>query len=231
MQLEIWTDFACPYCYIGERLLQAALDRFEYRDEVSVSLRSFELHPGAPTSMSEDVYTTFAKEIGKPIDEARETLGKIKRLAQTAGLEYDIDRMQMVNTRDAHRLAVLADRTGLRPALSERLFAAYFCEGRNIADTATLRETALATGLDAEQTDRVLADKTLFDSAVQSEHNAAVAMNIDYVPYFLVNNKDAISGVVTEQKLLDFLIHTREHLNDTTSTTIEGAACGIHGCN
>lgn len=229
LQVEIWSDFACPYCFIGERRFEAALNRFEHKDEVSVQFRSFELNPNAPRIMDKDVWLTTAETHETDVEGAKKFWKEIRDLAATANLHYDIEHLQLVNTHDAHRLAHLADKYQKRGEVTDLLFQAHFEQGLSLTDTVVLKQIAAKAGLPEVEVEELLQGDN-FTKDVKREHRAAEIMNIDYVPYFQVGDQNKVSGVVTEEQLLAFLQQVWDNLDSDGGVSIGGAACGIHGC-
>src|SRR4051794_34206873 len=151
MKVEIWSDLVCPFCYIGKRNLEAALERFEHRDEVTVRWRSFQLDPDAPREPEGDLHDHLAAKYGGGRARAIEMNARVTETAASVGLRFDLDNAKRGNTLDAHRVVHLARDHGLEDAAEERLFAAYFTEAEPIADRATLVRLGASIGLDADE--------------------------------------------------------------------------------
>ena len=148
MKIEIWSDVVCPWCYVGKRNLEAALAAFPHADRVTIEWRSFELDPTTPVRVELSMDEVLERKYGMSPDQAVAANRQMTELAATVGLEYHLDRVQIGNTFDAHRLIHLADAEGRGGAMKERLLAAYFTEGRSVSDHATLAELAQDVGLD-----------------------------------------------------------------------------------
>ena len=129
MDVEIWSDIACPWCYIGKRRFEAALAGFEHRDALRVTWRSFELDPAAPPEREGDRTVRLAEKYGITVERAREIEGDLTETAAQAGLEFRLDIARSGSTFDAHRIVHLAREHGLQDQVKERLLRAYFCEG------------------------------------------------------------------------------------------------------
>jgi predicted DsbA family dithiol-disulfide isomerase len=193
MKVEIWSDVACPFCYIGKRSFEQALEGFEHRDEVEVEWRSFQLDPTAPDRVEGGLNALIAKKYGRTEDEAREMNGRVIEMAAGFGLEYDFDRAQPSNTRDAHRLLHLARAHGLEDEAEERLFRAYFVEGERLSDHETLARLGEEVGLDRAEIGRVLAGDDLGD-AVDAEVAEAQGLGLSGVPAFVLDRRLLVSG-------------------------------------
>ena len=140
MVVEIWSDIACPWCYVGKRRFEAALAGFDH--EVEVVWRSFELDPGAPASREESAAEHLSAKYGMPVEEARARQAQLAAMAAADGLEFNFDRVRSANTFDAHRLTHLAKAHGLQDAMVERLQRAHFTDGELLSDHATLARLA-----------------------------------------------------------------------------------------
>jgi predicted DsbA family dithiol-disulfide isomerase len=193
MKVEIWSDVACPFCYIGKRSFEQALEGFEHRDEVEVEWRSFQLDPTAPEKVEGGLNALIAKKYGRTEDEAREMNARVIEMAAGFGLEYDFDRAQPSNTRDAHRLLHLARAHGLEDEAEERLFRAYFVEGERLGDHATLARLGEEVGLDRAEVERTLAGSDLGE-AVDAEVAEAQGLGLSGVPAFVLDRRLLVSG-------------------------------------
>ncbi|NQX63945.1 DsbA family oxidoreductase [Paenibacillus qinlingensis] len=193
MQVEIWSDFACPFCYIGKRRFEQALAEFEHRDQVQVVYRSFELDRHAPKSVPHDVYDMLSSRYGMSRQEAITMNEQMRRQAAADGLDFQFDSLVLTNTFDAHRLRLFAEQHGQGAAISELLFRAYFTESTNISDHDVLADIAAAVGIDREEALSVLASDQ-FAQSVRTEEENGSRMGIRGVPYYVINSKHAISG-------------------------------------
>ena len=193
MEVEIWSDVVCPWCYIGRRRFEAALGAFEHRDQVQVTLRSFELEPSAPRSRDLDGVTHLAQKYGVSVEQARAMQQNVVDLAAGEGLELRFDIARRGNTFDAHRLLHLAAERGLQGELNERLMRGYFTEGMPIGEPATLKRLATDVGLPAEDVRAVL-DSDRFAEDVREDERTAAAFGISGVPFFVVDRSLGVSG-------------------------------------
>src|SRR4051794_13438046 len=157
MKVEIWSDLVCPFCYIGKRNFEAALERFEQRDEVDVRWRSFQLDPDAPRSPEGDLHDHLAAKYGGGRARAIAMNARVTEAAAAVGLRFDLDNARRGTTLDAHRVVHVAREAGLEDAAEERLFAAYFTESEPIADRETLARLGGSIGLDPEAVRMMLA--------------------------------------------------------------------------
>ena len=204
MEVEIWSDVACPWCYVGKRRMEAALERFEGRDGVTVTWRSFELDPQAPRDAEIDVATHLAQKYGMTREQALDSQRRLADLAAPDGLDLHLDRARPANTFDAHRLVHLAAEHGIAGPVKERLMRAYHSEGEAVGDPATLARLATETGLAADEVADVLAGDR-FGDAVRADEREAASLGIDAVPYFVVDRRFAARGAQAPDALLELL--------------------------
>jgi len=205
MEVEIWSDVACPWCYLGKRRMEAALEGFEGRDEVNVTWRSFELDPSAPRE-GVDVTTHLAQKYGMTREQALDSQRRLAELAAPEGLDLHLDRARRANTFDAHRLVHLAAEQGIAGPVKERLMRAYHSEGEPVGDLGTLTRIATESGLDADEVADVLGGERFAD-AVRADEREAMSLGIDAVPYFVVDRRFAARGAQAPESLLELLRH------------------------
>jgi len=193
MTVEIWSDVICPFCYIGKRKFESALAQLPQRDRVDVLWRSFQLAPDTKTDPTRNAVRNLAEKKGWTLDFTRQAVAEVSDRARQVGLAFDYDRTVVANTFDAHRLAHFAATHGKGNEMAERLFQAYFVDGRNIADHTLLTALAVDTGLPADDVSGVLASAR-FATEVHRDINQAARMGINGVPFFVFDHKYAVSG-------------------------------------
>src|SRR6478735_1461999 len=192
MKIEVWSDFVCPFCYIGKRRLEQALQQFAHKDDVQVEFKSFELDPNAPVDTGKTINEALAAKYGMTIEQAKQANEGIGQQAASVGLSFNFDDMKPTNTFDAHRLAKFAE----------------------------------AAGLDREEARQILADKNAYANEVRSDEATAQQYGISGVPYFVVNQKYAISGAQPIETFVGALQQVWEEENPTPalkSLSPEGA--------
>jgi predicted DsbA family dithiol-disulfide isomerase len=204
MDVEIWSDIACPWCYVGKRRFEAALAAFEHRDDVAVTWRSFELDPQAPAERSVDSATHLAQKYGMSRDEALESQRKLTEVAAGDGLDMRFDLARGANTFDAHRLVQLAKAQGVQDAMKERLMRAYFTEGERIGDPDTLARLALEVGLAQDDVRELLAGVG-YATEVRDDERTAMALGINAVPFFVVDRRMGAAGAHPPEALGELL--------------------------
>jgi predicted DsbA family dithiol-disulfide isomerase len=204
MQVEIWSDVVCPFCYIGKRQLDAALAEWPQRDRVEVVWRSFQLAPDTRTDPTRNALQSLAEKKGWTLEYAREAMAAVINRASAIGLTLDYDRATVANTFDAHRLGHYAAAHGKGDEIAERLFKACFVDGRNVGDHATLVELTVEAGL-PEAGARAMLDSDQFATDVRRDIDEARRFGIAAVPCFVFDRKFAVSGAQGSSVLLQAL--------------------------
>lgn len=194
----------CPFCYIGKRRLEAALAQFPERDQVEVVWKSFQLDPNLKTNPHKSVSQSLAESKGWSPQQTAQSMAYVTNMAKEVGLDYDFDKAVVANSFDAHRFSHFAKKHGLQDQAEERLFAAYFTEGKNTADHQTLLELGVEIGLDATELAQVLAGND-YAEAVQTDIYEARQVGVSGVPFFVFNDKYTVSGAQSSALFLEVL--------------------------
>jgi predicted DsbA family dithiol-disulfide isomerase len=192
MQIEVWSDYACPWCALGTARLKVALRDFEHGDEVTVVHRAFELHRGAPARTEGTAEEAVSRKYGMPLEQVRAGHARLTALGAEVGFVFDFDRVRLGNTFDAHRLTRGARATECEAALVEQLFVAHFT-GRQLSDHDVLRDVAQSVGLPEMLTEDVLGS-TAYGDEVRADEAAAEELGVTGVPYFLIGGAWAVPG-------------------------------------
>ena len=204
MIVEIFSDVVCPWCAIGKRRFEAALERFEHRDEITVVWRAFELDPTAPTLSEGDLASHLASKYGMTKEQAIASQERLAEMAAVEGLEFHFDLARRANTFDAHRLLHFALAEGRQDALKERLFVAYFRDGEAISDHETLVRIAEESGLDGSSAKEILESDRYADE-VRADESEAQDFGITGVPFFVIDRHFGISGAQSAESILHAL--------------------------
>jgi predicted DsbA family dithiol-disulfide isomerase len=204
MKIEIWSDIVCPWCYIGKRRFEAALDRFAHRDQVEIVWRSFELDPRAPRHTPGSLNDMLAHKLGVSQAQAAAMNQHVTDLAAAEGLDYQLDRARHGNTFDAHRLIHLAATHHLQAEAKERLLRAYFSEGLPISDPNTLVAIGSELGIPGDEVRAMLESDTYADE-VRADQRRAAAFGIRGVPFFVIDEQYGVSGAQASAVFLDAL--------------------------
>lgn len=193
MRIDLWSDFACPWCAVGVYRLDAALERFAHADEVTVAHRAFELDPHAPARRDRSLTEVVARKYGMSPAQVDAGHQRLSALGDEVGMAFHFDRVQLGSTFDAHRLAGAARGTPAEAPLVKALFGAYFTEGRLLSDRSVLLEAATTAGMDVAVAADVV-DGDAETTAVRSDEAAAQQLGITGVPHFVINGAWAIPG-------------------------------------
>jgi predicted DsbA family dithiol-disulfide isomerase len=204
MQVEVWSDVVCPWCYIGKRKLETALSRFAHADQVAVVWRSFQLDPSIPEGHTEATLPALAAKYGRSVEEMASMQQRVEEVAAGEGLEYHLADGVSGNTLLAHQLLHLAADRGVQGALKERLLRAHFTEQRSVFDVDSLVPLAVEAGLDAEETQTALTDGRYL-AAVREDIDTARALGATGVPFFVVDRTYGAAGARPAEVLLQLL--------------------------
>ena len=217
MKIEIWSDFVCPFCYLGKRKLENALSKFKYEDKVELVFKSFELDPTAKKNYDENISEIIAKKYGITVEQAKHSNFQIMEQAKEVGLDYNFDDLKPTNSFDAHRLSQYAKSKGKMLEMSERILKAYFVDSFNISDHKVLSELASEVGLDRTEVLEVL-ESNQYALEVREDESAASKLGVSGVPYFVFNNKYSVSGAQSSDHFLEVLDKVKE---EEISSTLE----------
>jgi len=236
MKIEVWSDYVCPFCYIGKRRLEEAIAQFPNKDQIDVEYKSFELDPNAPAENDKNIHESLAQKYGMSIEQAKQANENVGKQAATVGLTYHFDNMKLTNTFDAHRLTQFAKTVGKDRELMEKLLYGHFTESKYLGDDETLATIAESVGIDREEALEVLHDKDAYANDVRIEEGIAKQYGISGVPYFVINQKYAISGAQPTETFLNAIQKVWEEenpinvLQDLTTEGTEGAICTDDHC-
>jgi predicted DsbA family dithiol-disulfide isomerase len=228
MDIEIWSDIACPWCYIGKRRFEAALAQFEHRDEVQVTWRSFELDPAAPPEREGERAARLAEKYGMSVEQARQMERQMTDTAAGEGLDFRFDIARSGTTFDAHRVVHLAAEHGLQDAMKERLLRAYFSEGELMSDSEALVRLAREVGLGEDEVRQMLASDR-FAEEVREDERAAARFGISAVPTFVVDRKLGVSGAHPPESLLQLLEEGWSRRAPAPAIVTGGETCDADG--
>ena len=193
MKIEIWSDIMCPFCYIGKRQLESALAAFP-NNEFEIEWKSFQLDPTITPQSGKDVYTFLAERKGISLEQSIEMHKGVVERAKNVGLDYHFDKTIISNSLTAHRIIQLAKTKKMGDAMEEVFFKAYFTEGRDLNDAATLIELGAKAGLNTNEVQEVVENENLFLKDVKSDISEAQEIGVQGVPFFVFDRKYAVSG-------------------------------------
>ncbi|GEN54687.1 DsbA family oxidoreductase [Halobacillus faecis] len=232
MKIEIWSDFVCPFCYIGKRRLEEALEHFPGK-QVDVVYKSFELDPNAERNTGRNMHEKLAAKYGRSLEEAREMTQNMTEQAKMVGLDFRFDSVVPTNTFDAHRVSQLANEKGLGNAFAERFFKAVLTDGKDVGDHETITALAVEVGLDRDAVVSVL-EGSAYTEAVRREEAEAQQIGVQGVPFFVINRKYAVSGAQPTEVFVQGLEKAFAEEEKTPAfedlSSESGAACTEDGC-
>jgi len=194
----------CPFCYIGKRRFEIALKQFPNHDQIEIVWKSFQLNPAMKTDPGKNINAYLAETKGWTLSYARQMNDYVSNMAKEVGLQYDFDKAIVANSFDAHRVIQFAKENGKGDQIEERLFKAYFTEGKNTADHATLIQLGKEIGLDADVIKKIL-DGNEYADKVELDIYEAMQIGVRGVPYFVLNDKYAVSGAQASETFLGAL--------------------------
>lgn len=236
LSIEIWSDIACPWCYVGKRRLESALSALEQEaPEVDLVWRAFELDAAAPRVQPAEVdyVAKLAAKYGRTKQQAQDMIDAMTEVAAKDGLDFRFDRIRPGNTFDAHRLLHFAlesdPQGGLQDKLKERFMRGYLCEGEAIGEREALLRMSLEVGLAQADVERIL-ETDEFSEEVRADEAQARSIGIRGVPFFVIGGKYAVSGAQPAELLKGAIERAaREQLQAESAP--EGATCGVDGCS
>lgn len=235
VKIEIFSDVGCPWCFIGKRRFERALEAFEHRDRVKVEWKSFQLDPTLPEHDHRREIDYLSEAKGMPREQVTAMLAHVTEQAAAEGLDYDFDSLVVANSRKAHRVIQRAKSASLETAerLEEQLFRAHFEDGRNIGSEDVLMELGTAAGLAAEQVREAL-EEDRWETAVSQDLATAQTLGVTGVPFFVLERKYGISGAQPVEVFSQALQQTwaeSQPLQMVQPDDLNGQACGPTGCD
>ena len=234
LKIQIWSDIMCPYCYIGKRRIEGALEQFEHKNAVEIEWKSFQLDSNFIASEDDDMAEHLATKYQKDKQWAQEMMDSMTENAKNSGLDFHFEKAVMANSFNAHRLLHLAKKHNLSNELEELLFKAYLTDGKNVNDLPTLTELGLQVGLEIKEIEAVL-NSDAYAKEVKEDILEAQSIGVQGVPFFVLDNKYAVSGAQHVETFVKTLEKVWEEGNfvskPTLLNTTDGDSCGIDGCN
>ena len=228
MQVEIWSDVMCPFCYIGKRKFEAALSQFPDNEQIEIIWKSFQLDPNQETISDKPIQQYLAERKGMSIQQAQQMTDHVTGIAARVGLTFHFDKAVTANSFDAHRFSHLAKKHGRQNDAEEQLFAAYFTEGKNTADPDTLAQLGTEIGLDVQEVKDVL-QSDQYARDVKTDIAEARQLGVQGVPFFVFNRKYAISGAQESNVFLQAVetsfAEWKKATHESQLVVTQGAVC------
>lgn len=232
MKVEIWSDVMCPFCYIGKRNFENALAQFADKENIEIEWKSYQLDPSMPEVAAESQEDYLVKHKGMSREQVRGMLANVTEMAKQAGLEYHLDKSVMVNSQKAHQLIQFAKTKNLGDQIEERLFKAYFTEGKNVADIETLTQLGKEVGLDEKELQVAFTDDQYLYQMKQDIQEGA-NLGVKGVPFFVFDRKYGVSGAQPAEAFLETLSKSfgewREKNPEVKLQMTQGQSCDING--
>jgi predicted DsbA family dithiol-disulfide isomerase len=229
MQVEVFSDVVCPWCYIGKRRLEEALSTFPHAQDVTVTYRSFQLVPTTPVDVTGTLADRLATKYGVTGEQAKAMNDRVSGIAETVGLDFRLDDAHPANTFSSHRLLHFAGTRGVQAELKERLMRAYFTEGVNLGERNELIRLATEVGLDRGEVATVL-DSSDYTAEVEADLALARGFGISGVPFFVFDRTYGVSGAQESAVLSEVLERAWSESHPLTMVTARGSAgVGVTG--
>lgn len=232
MKVEIWSDYQCPFCYIGKRRLEKALNQFAQGNQVEVEFKSFELQPDAERDIKMSQDEMLMKKYNMSAEQVKASNDNLTAQAKAEGLDYYLDKTILTNTFDAHRLTQFAEAKGKGKEMNERLFYAHFTETKHLGDRKTLVTLAEEVGLDKKETEDML-ESNLYNAEVRTDEQEGSLLGVRGVPFFVIDRKYGISGAQPTEVFLQTLqkVWTEENSLQMVNESEKADNCTDGSCN
>ncbi len=228
MKVDIWSDVVCPFCYIGKRKFELALENFGAKEKVEIEWKSFQLDPDMEYVEGQSVHEYLGRRKGGTTADGKRMNDGMAAIANEVGLHYDFDKAIINNTMMAHRLLHFAKTKGLQNELKERVFKAYYTEGENVGDVATLVKLATEVGLNADEARQVL-ESDAYEEDVRKDQYYAHQIGVQGVPFYVFNDKYAVSGAQPPEVFAKVLDQVWQEEKPTLVATPGEDFCDIDG--
>ncbi|NBG88394.1 DsbA family oxidoreductase [Isachenkonia alkalipeptolytica] len=213
MKIEMWSDYVCPFCYMGKRHLDIALQELHLTDEVDIEFKSYQLNPEIPAYSGEGMQELLSKKYNLTLEEAENNLREVQERAEKVGLYYDFEDMKPTNTLDAHRLTKYARTLGKDQALAEKIFKSYFEKGGLISDHDELLTLCKDVGIVKSQAYELLSDPNIYQEEVRRDMAQAEELKIQSVPFFRINQDYVIPG---SESIETFVLMLQKIIRETS---------------
>jgi len=231
MKIEIWSDVMCPFCYIGKKNFEQALENLAFKDEVKVEWKSFQLDPTLEQSKTKTTAEYFREKKGFPEEQAKQMTNQVIQMGKDSGIDFNFDKALITNTFTAHKLLHLAKKHDKASEMEEELFKAHFLDGKNVGDVETLVSLAVSLGIDTDEAKNSL-ESDQFDYEINQDILEARNNGITGVPFFILNGKYGVSGAQPSEVFKNALTQTYEEtvvpFKDQSQNNL---SCDADGCS
>jgi|VirMetMinimDraft_7_1064189.scaffolds.fasta_scaffold66017_2 predicted DsbA family dithiol-disulfide isomerase len=229
IKIEIWSDVVCPFCFIGKKKMEQAITKLKAEDKVEIIWRSFQLDPDLPKNTALPSIQYLSERKGYPIDQIKGMCTQLSTQGKSYAIDFDFDKALTFNTLDVHRLIQWAQSLGLSNELKEAFMIAYFSEGLDLSKETNLYAIVEKVGLNVEQAKTVL-QSDAFSKEVAEDINRSKKLGVRGVPFFLINEKEVISGAQNDQVFENMIAAALKNLKPATLTTEEGVCLPNKEC-
>ena len=228
MKIVYWSDYACPYCYIGEKRLETVIDELGLKKDIEIEMKAFELDPNASREVQSRTDERFAKKYGMSLEDARDQIKKISNLGCAEGIDFKYAETQYTNMLDAHRLTKFAAAKGKDiEKVIHLLFDAYFTKNLKLSDRKILADIAKQVEINEDELNAML-DGEDFINEVRKDENEAYSLGVHGVPFFMIDGKFTIPGAQSKEGIKQTLLQA---LNNRLENSENGMSCGPDGCH
>jgi predicted DsbA family dithiol-disulfide isomerase len=232
LKIEVWSDIMCPFCYIGKRKFEAALEQFDHKNKVELIWKSYQLDPDIKESSQQKYYQYMAARKHIPESTAKQMIAQATEMAAQSGLQFKFDNAVPTNSFKGHVLSHLAAKYGVQNEAEELLFKAHFVEEKDIASEKVLLEIGKSIGLKEDEIKAALVSET-FSKQVKEDIEEASKLGVQGVPFFVFNRKYAVSGAQASETFLDVIKKSYAEWEKTQQPTsleiMEGKVCKPNG--
>lgn len=232
LKIEIWSDIACPFCYIGKHQLEKAIESSGHQDQVKIEWKSFQLDPSLQPEEGQSLYESLAERKGWSMPQTIQISQQVAAMANKEGLQLNFEKVMPANTFNAHRLLQLAKKYGLQNQAKEALMHAYFTEGKNLNAPQILQELGVAVGIPAKEIEQLWADPNFSGTEVMADIQEAQALGVRGVPFFVFDRKYAVSGAQGLAAFEQVLQKTFSAMAESGMEEVAegGDTCSVEGC-
>lgn len=231
MKIEIWSDVMCPFCYIGKKNFEQALEKLPFKDEVEVEWKSFQLDPTLELAETKTTAEYFREKKGFPEEQAKQMIAQVVNMGKASGINFNFEKALITNTFPAHKILHLAKKHGKSSEMEEELFKAHFLNGENVGDTEVLSSLAQKLGINKEETQQTLSSDE-FDNDVNQDILEGRNHGVTGVPFFILNGKYVVSGAQPTELFEEALTQTyNETVKPFKSSENSDLSCDTDGCS
>lgn len=231
MKIEIWSDVMCPFCYIGKKNFEQALEKLPFKNEVEVEWKSFQLDPTLDPGETKTTAEYFREKKGFPEEQAKQMTAQVVQMGKASGIDFNFEKALITNTFPAHKLLHLAKKHNKASEMEEELFKAHFLNGENVGDTEVLSSLAQKLGISKEEAQQTLSSDE-FDHDANQDISEGRNNGVSGVPFFILNGKYAVSGAQPTALFEEALTQTyNETVQPFKSSNDNNLSCDTDGCS